>query len=189
VVGSNPTLNVTTSGVYSLTIFTQNGFTGLSEPIEVSVSNVPGPSLGADVNVYLDCYGGTKNLANVFNTAGFTATWNTATPTTAPAGAYRLVAANNVGCTDTAYANVILEVATWTGTVSNNWHTPENWNIGIVPSAITHVIVTTGTPNVCVISGADASAASVQNRNGATINVINNRILTVGGKCLNLPPN
>ncbi|RYZ30649.1 MAG: hypothetical protein EOO10_02080 [Chitinophagaceae bacterium] len=189
VVGSNPTLNVTSSGVYSLTVFTQNGFTGLSESIEVTVSNVPGPSLGADVNVYLDCYGDTKDLSGAFNTTGFTTTWSTPTPGAAPAGVYRVVAANNAGCTDTAYANVVLETAVWTGTVSSNWHTPENWNIGKVPTNNTHVIVSTGTPNVCTISNADASAASVQIRNGATVNVINNRRLNVGGKCLNLPPN
>ena len=100
-----------------------------------------------------------------------------------------LVAANNVNCTDTAYVNVVLETATWTGAVSSDWHNAQNWNIEKVPSGITHVIVATGTPNVCVVGNADANAASVQTRSGATVNVINNKTLTVGGKCLTLPAN
>ncbi|MES2774423.1 MAG: hypothetical protein V4722_09575 [Bacteroidota bacterium] len=36
---------------------------------------------------------------------------------------------------------MILEVANWTGTVSNEWNTPNNWNINKVPGTLTHVIV------------------------------------------------
>ena len=188
-VSTSSSYNVTASGVYTLTVYHSNGFTGVSEPIEVSVSNVPGPSLGADVTVYLDCPGDTKNISSAFNTTGLTTTWNTANPNAAPAGVYRLVAANNVSCTDTAYVNVVLETATWTGAISSDWHNAQNWNIEKVPSGITHVIVATGTPNVCVVGNADANAASVQTRSGATVNVINNKTLTVGGKCLTLPAN
>lgn len=188
-VSTSSSYNVTASGVYTLTVYHSNGFTGVSEPIEVSVSNVPGPSLGADVTVFLDCPGDTKNIYSAFNTTGLTTTWNTANPNAAPAGVYRLVVANNVSCTDTANVNVVLETATWTGAVSSDWHNAQNWNIEKVPSGITHVIVATGTPNVCVVGNADANAASVQTRSGATVNVINNKTLTVGGKCLTLPAN
>ena len=43
--------------------------------------------------------------------------------------------------------------------------------------------------NYKVLYNAGQPPTTVQNRSGATINVINNKTLIVGGKCLNLPPN
>jgi|GEM_PF-6729607 len=53
----------------------------------------------------------------------------------------------------------------------------------------THVIVSGGTLNPCIISNANAEAASVQVRNGGDVHTINNRTLDIKGKCLTLPPN
>jgi hypothetical protein len=147
------------------------------------------PNLGADTLIYHNCYLETTNLLPLYNTTGLTATWNTAAPTLAPPGNYRLIASNATGCADTALVTIKLEVATWTGTISNNWHTAGNWNINKVPTSLTHVIINSGTPNNCVISTANATAASVQLRNGATLSTSNGMTISVVGNCAVLPPN
>ncbi len=182
-------LNVTQPGTYRLTVYTANGFTGVSDSILVTISGQPAPSLGADITVYKSCFGETTNLNTLFTTTGLSATWNTANTLAALPGIYRLVAANTANCTDTAFAYVILEVATWTGAVSNDWNVAGNWNIGKVPGELTHVIVPGGTPNPCYIYTTDAVAASIQVRNGGVVRAISNQALKVNGKCLTLPPN
>jgi hypothetical protein len=158
-----------------------------SDTVRITVS--PQPNLGPDTLLYHNCYLETTNLLPLYNTTGLTAAWNTATPTLAAPGLYRLVVNNAGGCRDTAFANIKLEVATWTGTISNNWHTAGNWNINKVPTSLTHVIINSGTPNNCVISTANATAASVQLRNGATLSTSNGMTITVTGNCAVLPPN
>ena len=139
-------------------------------------------ALGPDVTLYKDCFGETTSLNNFFITTGFSANWNTANTVAAPAGTYRLVAGNSTGCTDTVFAYIILEVANWTGTVSSDWNNPANWNIGKVPDTLTHLIVPGGTPNSCIVSTANAVAASIQVRNGGNVPTINNRAVLVNGK-------
>jgi hypothetical protein len=162
---------------------------GCADTATIVLAGNPTPSLGADSTVYHVCPGETTNIVPFYNTTGLTALWNTPTPTLAVPGTYRLIVTNGFGCTDTAFANVVLEVATWTGTISSDWHTPGNWNIGKVPTDKTHVIIGTSTPNICIVSTANAQAASIQVRNGATVRTTNNRIADVKGKCLTLPPN
>jgi hypothetical protein len=145
------------------------------------------PNIGADTTVYHTCLGETTNLLPLYNTTGLTAVWNTANTSAAPPGIYRLVVTNTFGCTDTAFANVVLEVATWTGAASTDWHTAENWSINKVPGTKTHVIIPAGTLNPCFISTADGEAASVQSKTGGILQVVNNRKLLVTQKCLSLP--
>ncbi|MES2645863.1 MAG: LamG-like jellyroll fold domain-containing protein [Bacteroidota bacterium] len=181
-------LNVTTAGIYILTVYTIDGFSGVSEPVNVTISNLSKPSLGPDVNVTHTCFGETTNLTTLFNTGNLTPSWNTATPTAAPPGNYRLVAANAANCTDTAFAVINLDVATWTGAISTDWHVAGNWNSAQVPTITTHVIIPTGTVRICIISSADAVASSVQLRNGATLQTKNNKVITINGKCQSLAP-
>jgi len=162
---------------------------GCKDTASVILTSNPTPSPGLDSTVYHFCLGETTNLNPLYNTTGLTAVWNTGNPAAAVPGTYRLVVTNTFGCTDTAFAFIVLEVATWTGAISSNWHTPGNWNIGKVPTDNTHVIVPGGTPNNCIISNANAAAASIQVRNGATLQTTNNRVADVKGKCLTLPPN
>ncbi len=174
------------AGIYQI-IGTNNH--GCADTATLTLTSNPTPELGADTYVYLDCMGETTNLNPLYNTSGLTVQWNTANTTTAPAGTYRLVVTNAFGCTDTAFVYVILEVATWTGAQSSNWHTPGNWNINKVPTNKTHVIVATGTPNQCIVSTANGEAASIQVRNGATVRTNTGRLVDVKGKCATLPPN
>ncbi len=185
---TTPTITVSTSGTYIATVTNGFGCTDTTSTV-VTFNNTAAPSLGPDVTVNKNCFGETTNLTTLFNTTGLTPSWNTGNTTTAPPGTYRLVAANGVGCTDTAFANVILEVATWTGTVSNDWNTAGNWNINKVPGTFTHVIVPGGTPNPCYVNTVGAVAASVQVRSGGNVRTTTTKSVAVNGKCLVLPPN
>ena len=187
--GRTRTINVTTAGSYTVTVYNIDGLTGVSAPLQVTL--LASPSLGADKTVYKNCYGETTNLTTLYTTTGLTTSWNTATPTLAPTGTYRLVATNTAGCKDTAFANIILEVATWTGTVSTDWNSAANWNIGIVPSLRTHVIIPSGTVNICTISATtNAAMASLQVRSGAKMNVDKSSKGTISNvKCGALAPN
>jgi hypothetical protein len=180
-----PSSAIPSGAGYRIRVVSSNpSFTGSTNASNININSV---YIGADVTVYLACLGNTTNLLPLYNTTGLTGVWNTATPTAAPAGIYRLDVLNGSGCRDTAFATVVVEVATWAGTVSNDWHNAANWNIAKVPNANTHAIIPTSTPNPCIISAADATAASVQVRVGGTLQLINSRKILVGGTCLTLP--
>jgi hypothetical protein len=162
---------------------------GCSDTVLVTVTDNSKPAIGADTTVYHTCANETTNLVALYNTTGLTAVWNTGNAVAAPPGTYRLIVTNGTGCTDTAFANIVLETAMWTGTISNDWHTAANWNINKVPTLQTHVIIAAGTPNACAINSADATAASIQIRQGAIFQVGSNRKLLVAKKCTLLPVN
>ena len=137
------------------------------------------------------CMGETINLDTVFNTSGFTTVWNTPNPAAAFPGTYQLITSNTAFCRDTAVITVRQDTARWMGTVSSDWHNPANWNIKRVPTIKTHVTIPGNTPNACIISTANAQAASIRAQNGANVQTINNKILQVTGQCTpsTLPPN
>jgi hypothetical protein len=183
----NPNFRVGTSGAYTVMV-TEAGApcaSSASPPVTITATAL---NIGADTTIYQNCYNDLTNLLPLYNTAGLTAVWNTATPQAVPPGVYRLIVNNAGNCVDTAVVTIKLEVATWTGAVSSDWHTPGNWNINKVPTAITHVIINTGTPNSCVLSFSDAAVASLQLRNGASLTMANGTQITVLGNCAVLPP-
>ena len=92
------------------------------------------------------------------------------------------------GCKDTAMTNIIQDIEKWTGAVSSDWHDANNWNNGRVPDTSTHVIIPGGTAHACVISNADAKAASVQGVSAGSLSIINNRKLWISARCGSLPP-
>jgi hypothetical protein len=112
---------------------------------------------------------------------------NSGSFTNLAAGKYKVRIKDVANCTVDTTIAIDVDKATWTGTLSSDWHTAANWSGNKVPSSTTHVIVPL-TPNACVISNADAFAASVQLSTGATIQSLNNRKLSLSGKCLTLPP-
>jgi hypothetical protein len=162
---------------------------GCKDTVIVTVTNNPKPAIGADTIVYHVCANETTNLVTLYNTTGLTVLWNTASPTLASPGNYRLIVTNNFGCTDTALVAVILETSTWTGTVSNDWHNEANWNTQKVPTLQTHVIIPAGTPNICSINNEDAEASSIQVRPTAVLQLSANRKLNITKKCNTLPVN
>jgi hypothetical protein len=56
---------------------------------------------------------------------------------------------------------------TWTGTVSSDWNTPGNWDIGLVPSSTDTVIIPSGTPNSPAFAGPVSLATLTINSDGA----------------------
>jgi hypothetical protein len=143
--------------------------------------------LGNDTTVFVICANNTFNLLTLFDTTGLNAQWSTATPTVALPGNYTLIATTTTGCKDTARATVSQSVARWLGTTSSDWHTAANWNSNKVPTLSDHVIVPGGTTFSCIISNADAEAASVQLRMAGNITVQNNRKLLIAANCTSLP--
>jgi hypothetical protein len=66
----------------------------------------PKPNLGADSVVNLACIGCTTNITGLYNTAGYTANWNTPNTVSVRPGIYRLTVNNANGCSDTAVVHV-----------------------------------------------------------------------------------
>lgn len=188
---TTPAITVATAGTFEATFTNSLGCTD-SDSKSVVTSNQPRPVVIRDTTVIVDCYGIRTSLLNLSNFSGdVSTTWNTTEPdlSAVPPGNYEAVAVNGAGCTDTAFVFVKLDLATWQGTLSNEWGNPGNWSTGKVPTALTHVIIPGGTTNPCFVGTADATAASVQVRNGGTLRVINNWKVNVVGKCEALPPN
>lgn len=174
-------------GVYTV-VNMQGGCMSLpSDPISITV--FPRPQLGNDTTVSLLCPGSTFNLDSVFDTGDLNTIWSTSNPQNASAGFYQVLASNNQGCKDTAFVIVMLETAQWTGSISSDWNDTGNWNTGKIPSAKTHVIIPGTTLNNCTISSANTIVASVQLRNGAVLQTMNNGSLIVTGVCTTLPAN
>jgi len=60
--------------------------------------------------------------------------------------------------------------ASWTGTVSSDWHTGGNWDSGSVPTTATDVTIPAGTPNAPVLSAA-AAVMDLRVQAGATVDL------------------
>ena len=83
---------------------------------------------------------------------------------------------------DTVVSMGVLQ-AEWVGNVNNNWHTAGNWSTGAVPDANTHVIIPTNAANNCVVSGANAVAASIQLKTSKSLQVNAPFTLLISGRC------
>jgi hypothetical protein len=178
---------VKTSGSYSVQAFNSGCINLPSSQIITTLKS--SPNMGVDKTVYHNCVNETTNLWSLFDTTGLISNWNTLLPALAPPNNYRLIVTNNVGCKDTVLANVLFEIATWIGASNSNWHLASNWNIGKVPTSVTHVIIPPSTLNMCVLDNPNlqAVAASVQIANGAIVTINNNCTISVNGNCAVLP--
>jgi hypothetical protein len=172
------------AGVYH--VVGKNSF-GCPDTGMVTIIENPKPNLGVDTTLFHICAGEKSNLTPLYTTTGLTAVWNTGNPSSVGPGNYRLIVTNTQGCTDTAFAHVVLPTALWTGAISTDWHTPGNWSSGKVPDAATHVIIATSTPRICTIGSANGEAASVQIKQPGRLEQINGRQLMIKGQCAILP--
>ncbi len=158
--------------------------TGRNSEYMLGYSLVPvRPHLGPDTTVYIICDNDTYNLLPLYNIGSFATSWSTGTPTAATLGSYTLIATSSFGFKDTAVATVAQKLSVWTGAVSNDWHNAANWNGNKIPDSTYHVIIPAGTANPCVISSANAFAASVQAKTSSNFAIINNRILLIAASC------
>ncbi len=153
-----------------------------------SLGIIANPNLAGDTTIFFACFNDTYNLDALYNSSSG-GVWNTGNTTTAPPGQYAFYITAGNGCKDTANVALVLEVATWNGSVSNDWHNTANWSTNKVPQPYTHVIIPNATANPCVVSSADATCASMQVRTGANLQTLNNRKIMINGKCATLPPN
>jgi hypothetical protein len=177
--------HLTPGSNYKIRVVSNNpSITGDPNRDAITINDI---NIGNDTTVIVNCINSRINLTTLYKTSGLTTQWNTSPANNAPIGEYRLIVNNSTNCPDTAYASVVLPTAVWTGAISTDWHTAGNWNNGKVPDAATHVIVASTAPNICIIGTADATAASVQLKNGATIQQTNGRLLIILGKCAVLP--
>ncbi len=144
-----------------------------------------------DTTVYIVCQGETADLTNLYNTSGYAIAWSASNPAAAPAGVHQLFTTNNatLGCKDTANVAIQQDVGIWQGTQSTSWHNASNWSNGHVPTIKTHVIIASGTPNICTVNAQDGEAASVQVKPGATIQFGSGRKVSVVARCNPLPNN
>ncbi len=144
--------------------------------------------LGNDTSVTIVCSNDTYNLLSLYTTpANLTYNWSSSSPAATGLGIFKLLATNQSGCVDSAFATVKQEIAIWNGSVSSDWHTAANWNNGKIPDSTTHVIIPSAATNPCLISISDATAASVQATSAASFSIINNRLLFISGTCVSLP--
>jgi hypothetical protein len=77
--------------------------------------------------------------------------------------------------TSNAFNIMTAGVATWTGAVSTDWNTPGNWDIGVVPSASTSVIIPSAPLNQPVLSSA-VEIYRLTVDSGATLSTANNDV-------------
>ena len=96
-----------------------------------------------------------------------------------------LVITSNAACTDspTAFSNKIYNPSyninggagtwTWTGSQSNNWFEPCNWNMVSLPNSLSDVVIPGGTLNEPTIAGAPGFCKAI------TINAANGGLLTI----------
>jgi len=145
------------------------------------------PKAGNDTTVFIACANDSFSLNSLVENYSYAARWNTARPQAVTTGQYELRINNAGKCLDTSIAIVKLDVANWTGTVSDNWHEAGNWSTGKIPSPTTHVVIPASTPNPCIISNEDAVCMSLQAKNSGNFKIINNRQLFVNGTCTVLP--
>ncbi len=108
------------------------------------------------------------------------------TYSTAYAGTYKLVVTSSVGCTATAYTNVLSSTTAgqWVGGFSNNWNNANNWCNGIVPDITTNVAIPSSSTFLPIVSDNQYSANLVINT-GATLNVNSGGTLQIAGSITN----
>lgn len=136
---------------------------------------------GSNFQWQVDAGAGYTNVSNGANYSGATTAQLTVknAPSSFYGYKYRCVE-NSFGL---LYSNVLTLKFTsyWQGTTNNRWEEPTNWSCGNMPDANTDVVVTSGAPNMPVVSSM-AFCRSTSLLNGAAIRVNTGFNLTVTGK-------
>jgi len=102
--------NVTAAGIYTITL---TNATGCTASASVNLSLYPKPDLGSDQDVSL-CPGTVTDISTLFPVTGLATSWSMngiagIDPTNiATAGIYQLIVTDGNGCSDTAFAEVVI---------------------------------------------------------------------------------
>lgn len=160
------TVNVVSTGTYTVTVTDGLGCTGVSSPLTVTVNPVPAtPNVTASGPLTF-CVGGSVNLtSNTFPAYLWSTGATTKTITVSTAGSYRVTVTNNFGCTSsslvkTVVTNPLPAVPTITPSgattfcsgssinLTSSAGTTYKWSTGAITSAIT--VSTSGSYTVTV---------------------------------------
>jgi gliding motility-associated-like protein len=97
------TLNVTSTGNYSVTVSIPGGCSAVDSRLVVIN---PAPNLGADVTDSI-CIYNKANLYDYYINSGLTLTYSTPAPSVVGPGVYTIVGTNSNGCSDTAAVTIV----------------------------------------------------------------------------------
>jgi hypothetical protein len=199
--GTSRTVSGLAAGTYNFTVTSAAGCTsGISSNVVINAAPAaPSTPTVTLIQPTCDLATGTITVTTPTGMTSYTVTGTS--PVVAPViqaglvfaglteGTYNVTTTNATGCTSAPLSVTIrLDKAYWTGTVDDDWHKPGNWSTGQVPTASTHVFIPTGTPP-CRIKTADAHAASVQAKSGATFEIVAAWKIIIHGTCATLPVN
>ncbi len=118
---------------------------------------------------------------------GFTSSAQNPTFTyaSANAGTYT-VTVTAAGCTAAAYTNVTstTNAGQWTGSVSTDWATADNWCSGVVPTSAVNVTIPAAAANMPSITGS-AACKNLTINTGATLTTTSSGTLSIAGTLTN----
>ena len=196
-------LNITSAGIINPSLSTPGTYkvsytvpSSGSCPVYIATTNVtitakPSTTISYPANPY--CAIGPDALVNINGITGgsFSSTTGLSLHSTTGTAAITLSTVNNYtvtyslpamnGCaayTTTAPLNINLN-AVWTGSVSKDWHDPNNWSCGGVPTIATNVIIPGGLSRYPIIYSGAATSKNLTIQTGASI--IDSGSLTIVG--------
>ena len=107
--------------------------------------------------------------------------------TQVPSGTYLVTAKDAEGCISEGTTVIIIDESTsitWTGTTSNEWNYPGNWNINEVPGAYSNAVIPVG---AVIIQTSDTPAVcnNLTIKTGASLTLKAGKALTVNGCFVN----
>ncbi|MFN8276321.1 MAG: gliding motility-associated C-terminal domain-containing protein [Chitinophagales bacterium] len=108
---TTPSITVTATGTYGVTVSTEDGCTSSDETI---ITLNPNPDLGADVTDSI-CAGVTVNLYRFFQGSGLTIQPQTPNPAAVGVGTYTILGIGTGGCRDTAVVNLVPRIGVQLG--------------------------------------------------------------------------
>ncbi len=97
---------------------------------------------------------------------------------------YTVAAGGGCSVYSTTAPVIIANPGTWLGTISSDWYNTENWICGVVPVALTNVVIRGGLTNYPVINLGTAVANNITVQAGGSITV-GGATLQIGGAIAN----